>query len=345
MIQASAEELRRSPHPVAVGANGQRRLRYQAGSAFLRLVRAVRRSDIVVCGSEIGAALSLGIVAARIARRPVAAIIHAGPSEAADAWLTATTTRVNRAALRRLDVAICVAADLADEMTTLGLPACRAVVIRNTVDVDLIRRRAEAPRRTALGLHDRPYVVSLGRLANQKGFDVLIRAHAVAQRAGADHDLVLLGEGPDRPSLARLAAALEVSDSVHLVGHVAEPHPIVRDSALFCSSSRYEGASLALLEALALEKPVVATRCGSGTVDALQDGRFGDLVPVDDHQALGEAITRHLARPEILAGRAEAAAQSLEPPDAAAGRYLDVLTTVVQRRDMRRRRVRRVLSP
>jgi len=81
---------------------------------------------------------------------------------------------------------------------------------------------------------------------------------------------------------------------------------LLRNAFGFCLSSRYEGVSLALIEAAALGVPCIATDCVAGPREVLADGRYGELVAVEDPTALGNAMARHLADPAPLLQRAQA---------------------------------------
>lgn len=331
LIRSGDQEVaaHRRIEPVTVGVREPRRLRHALPAVLTALRSAARRSDIVVSGSEVGAGLWLSYLTARLAGRPVAAIIHAAPVPAARAWVPRRLVPLNGWVLRHLDAAICVAADLADDMVALGLPAERITVVPNTVDVAAIKGRADEVRPADIPAGT---VVALGRLVDQKGFDVLLRAIAEVRRTRPGTELVIMGEGAQQAELTALAEQLGLADAVHLVGRVANPHPVTAAATVFCQPSRYEGASLALLEAIALGVPVIASRCGSGAVDALDDGRFGDLVPVDDAPALSAAILTHLDEPNRLRVMALEGSENLAqhtPADAAA-RYLDALAAVTR---------------
>ncbi|MFQ5550832.1 MAG: glycosyltransferase, partial [Gemmatimonadales bacterium] len=102
-------------------------------------------------------------------------------------------------------------------------------------------------------------VVALGRLFPQKGFDLLIEAAAILRREAFEFELHIAGDGPERERLESLIGALNVTGVVHLVGEVNEPLVFLRSGDLFVLSSRYEGFPNALLEAMAVGLPVVAT--------------------------------------------------------------------------------------
>ncbi|GAC1587832.1 MAG: hypothetical protein NVS3B21_03070 [Acidimicrobiales bacterium] len=161
--------------------------------------------------------------------------------------------------------------------------------------VDLLRFHPEgdvAPRSSA------PLLVSVGRLAQQKGQDVAIRALALV--ADPNTRLRLVGDGTDaqRAKLSALAVELGVGSRVEIEGHRDDPAPHLRAADVVVCASRWEGQSLALLEALACGCAVVSTAV-AGT--EILDCGAGVTTPVDDPRALAVAISTLLADPGLRA--------------------------------------------
>lgn len=308
------------------------RFRWTLLQAGWKLVRLARHADVVVAGREVHLGLVLADLLRPVFRRPVAVTVQSRPDvalvENVDEALRARTRR----ALVRSDLAVCVGSGLVPVLVELGVPAHRTKVVRNGIDVPTLRAMAEAP--AELVLPAEPYIVGVGRLHRQKGFDVLLRAHARALEQGApDHALVLVGDGPQRMELHGLAEELGIVDSVRFAGFVRNPHAVVARSQLFVLSSRWEGFGLVLAEALCLGVPVIATRCVAGPEELLEDGRLGRLVPVDDVAALAAAITEHLHDPSTLracAGSAAETAIERFDPQTAADAHLALLRQLVQ---------------
>lgn len=172
-----------------------------------------------------------------------------------------------------------------------------------------------------------PLLVAVGRLARAKDFETLIRAFARFHPVHGGR-LLILGEGRQRPRLEALARRLGVPAAVHLPGHCPNPYPLIRAADLFVLSSRWEGSPNALVEALALGTPVVATDCASGPGEILQDGRAGALVPPGDAQALAAAMIQALDHPPPPPLRAAAAEPyRLEPATRAYMAALDLART------------------
>lgn len=176
---------------------------------------------------------------------------------------------------------------------------------------------------------ERPYILAVGRLTAQKGFDVLIRAYAASQ-ARETLDLVIAGFGGERPKLEQLAEDLGVADRVHLPGYVNQPYPLMLGCRMFVLSSLFEGFPNVLLEAMSLGRPAVSTRLPSGAHAMIEDGESGLLVPPGDAAALAAAIDRLAADPaaaEVMGVAARRAVTRFELPSVI-GRWRDVLATV-----------------
>jgi glycosyltransferase involved in cell wall biosynthesis len=162
--------------------------------------------------------------------------------------------------------------------------------------------------------HPRPYVLALGRLEIQKGFDVLIEA--LARLANPAADLLIAGEGAERGELEALARARGIADRVHFLGTTDRRTTValLRSAAVVCCPSRFEGLPLVAIEAFAAGRPVVATNV-NGIPELVRHEETGVVVPPDDPPALAAALARVLAAPgEALSwaarGRADVEARN-----------------------------------
>lgn len=165
-------------------------------------------------------------------------------------------------------------------------------------------------------------IIAVGIFQAQKRFDRLLNAFSLMAES-ADARLLLLGDGPERPSLEALIAKLELQDRVSLPGFVDDPSAYCAEADLFVLSSDHEGLPTVLLEALEQGTPVVSTDCPSGPREILEDGKFGKLVPVGDVAALAKAMQEALVCPhDHDALKRRAGDFSVEK---AADAYLDLL--------------------
>jgi glycosyltransferase involved in cell wall biosynthesis len=150
-------------------------------------------------------------------------------------------------------------------------------------------------------------LLAVCRLEPQKGVDVAVRALPDIRTRHPTAELVLLGEGPQRSELERLANELGVP--VHLLGRVPDVAAWLRRASLLVHPARWEGFGLALLEAMLAEKPIVATRVSS-IPEIVADGETGMLVAPDDVAALAAAVSRVLDDPGSYGEEGRRRAQS-----------------------------------
>ncbi|MDA0588824.1 MAG: glycosyltransferase family 4 protein [Planctomycetota bacterium] len=202
---------------------------------------------------------------------------------------------IDRAALRRHDRVVCVSEQLRRECQTAGVPLSRLCEIENAIDLAAYRNLPSREEACAqLGIpHDRPVIGSVGRLSNEKAFDVLIRSVDQLIESGSDATLIIAGDGPKRARLESLIEATEKPDRIRLLGHVADPRVVFAALDVFAISSRSEGLPNVLLEALACRVPVVATMVG-GIPRVVSDEHDALLVSPDDADGLTLAFTRIL---------------------------------------------------
>lgn len=140
-------------------------------------------------------------------------------------------------------------------------------------------------------------IVAVGRLTAQKDFKNLLKAIAFVQET-RNIQLVILGEGELRSELENLRDKLGLNEIVHMPGFVDNPYAWMSAADLFVLSSAWEGLPTVLIEAMAAGTKVVSTDCPSGPCEILQEGKWGELVPVAQPMELAEAILRTLAEPE-----------------------------------------------
>lgn len=207
---------------------------------------------------------------------------------------------------------IAVSAGVADDLrANYGVRDDRLVTIPNPVDVEALRANAAAAPQIAV---NGAYVLAAGRLVRSKNFDMLIRALATS---GDPRTLVIMGEGPEREALLQTAASVGVADRVLMPGFVSNPYAMMRAADLFVLSSNSEGFPNALVEAMAVGTPVVATNCASGPSEILADAPrasitglthapHGVIVPPNDVAAMAAALTamRDAARRDAYAAKA-----------------------------------------
>ncbi len=203
-------------------------------------------------------------------------------------------------------VTTCVRANR-DMLRDLAGPGARVEWIYHGVD----RARFDGEGR-ARGAE--PLLLCVGRLAETKGFDTALRALGELRRGGLAPRLEIVGDGPDRAALARLAREEGVEGQVAFRGwiHQAELLPLYRRAWLLLAPSRVlangrrDGIPNVIVEALAMGLPCAGTRA-AGLEEAIENGRNGVLAPPDDPAALAAAIAPLLRDPERIDRMSEAA--------------------------------------
>lgn len=151
-----------------------------------------------------------------------------------------------------------------------------------------------------------PIIMGLGELLSRKDFVTLIRAFARLLPQYPSR-LMILGRGRDRERLRATAHELGVGEAVEFPGFVTTPYPWLAQASLFVATPLWDVLGYALIEALAVGVPSVATDCPSGPREILDQGRYGPLVPVGDHEALASAMLATLRKPLPKATLQEAA--------------------------------------
>jgi glycosyltransferase involved in cell wall biosynthesis len=173
----------------------------------------------------------------------------------------------------------------------LGLDHPRIERIYNPFDFAAMRTLAAetAPDRPAV-----PYLIHVGRFTGQKRHDLLLDAFALLD---IPHPLVLLTER--EPALSDMIRRRGLDGRVVVAGFRTNPYPWIAGAKLLVLSSDHEGLPNVIIEALALDTPVVSTDCPSGPREILGGTRPGCLVPVNDAAGLAQAIARVLADPPL----------------------------------------------
>jgi glycosyltransferase involved in cell wall biosynthesis len=294
---------------------GARRGLARSIAGVSRIIRAVRPALVV---SFLVRANVASVVAARVlGRTPVilcermhlSSHLHGRHRGARRVAANALPRLLYRHADLLLGVSRGVTEDL---VAAFAVPAGRARTIYNPYDLAAIRRQGAAEPDVALPPQ---FMLAMGRLTPAKDMAGLIRAFAAS---GVGLTLVVLGEGEERPALEALAAALGVADRVRFLGYRPDPFPVVARASYYVSASRNEGFPNAMVEAMALGVPVIATDCPSGPAEILAgvthaapsgvlEAAHGLLTPVGDPSALAEAM-RRMTDPARRAAYAKAAA-------------------------------------
>jgi glycosyltransferase involved in cell wall biosynthesis len=297
---------------------GNRKMQLMAPWAWIKLLMTIRREKPAIVCSH-GLLCNLMVALARVAMpgsfRTVA-FEHNSPS----AHYRSTSMGSLKRGLLRLcygghDMVVGVSKGVVNDLIAM-LPSLRSKCrhIYNGIPLDDVRSQARASA-SPLPADGKLHVVAVGRLVKTKGIQTLIDAATILN----DPDVVItvVGEGPQRADFEEQIARHKPGSPVRLVGHVDNPFPMLAGADIFVSVSERESFGIVLVEALCLGVPVISTDCPSGPAEILEEGKFGELVPVGDAAAVArtiQALSRDISRREHLAqlGPQRAADFSLE---------------------------------
>lgn len=202
--------------------------------------------------------------------------------------------KLRRWAYPRADAVVALTSGTASWLQK-NVPDSRVVIIPNSVrwplpDAQPVLVPPENPNRQRL--------LAVGRLHPVKGFDVLIQAFSLLARYFPQWDLDIVGEGPERDALQAQIEALQMSGRITLVGRAGNIREWYEASDLYVLSSRTEGLSNTLLEAMACGLPAVAFDCETGPREIIRTDLDGVLVqPVEDPEALAAHLSDMMAHP------------------------------------------------
>lgn len=250
----------------------------------LRLAVIARRQGVDVIHTHLSTASLLGGIAARLSGKPCVATVH-GLTDVRWYKLAHVVVAVSHAVRRHL-----LAGGLAPE---------RVVVVHNGIRLDrFVPVPAENARRASGRDPATPIVGLFGRLAPEKGQEVALQAWPMVAEQVPAAKLLMVGQGRSMDRIRALVARLNVQDSVELLGYTPRPWELMCACDVVVQPSLREGLSLSAIEAMALERPVVASDV-DGLSEVVEHGQTGVLVPSGDAHRLAEAIVTLLRDPEL----------------------------------------------
>ncbi len=262
--------------------------------AYVSLARTMQKMRPRAIFMHLWFANTVGRIAVLFARAPRVITFEENVYDAVKSWRQFFLDRLLQGVSHTI---IAVSESVKESLEKHGINQKRVVVLLNAIDTKRLapKEGERAVARAALGLSEQEFVyLFIGRLIPQKGVDTLLRAFAHLESG----TLLVVGDGVDRRSLEDLALELHINHRVTFLGARRDLRSLFAAADCFVMPSRWEGFSIVLLQALAGQMPVVATDYGS-VRSVLRDGESGLIIPVDDVEALGRALRRVAAEPEL----------------------------------------------
>ena len=264
---------------------------------FTQLFHLIRKSRPQVLHTHGYRSDILGLLAAKLIGIPIVSTVHG--------WTSATRRLrayewFHKRCLQYFDMVIAVSEEIRTRLLEAGVSPGKIVTLKNAIDVGAFSEHQDGSSfRRELGLTPGTRVIgTVGRLSVEKGLDYFLKAGAQIIARDPSVKLLVVGEGPQRRELVALAQALGISASVIFCGHRRDVDRIYPAVDLFILPSLTEGIPLALLEAMACSRPIIASKIG-GIPEVIQDGVTGLLVPPKDVAQLTEKIWNLLRCPEV----------------------------------------------
>ena len=289
---------------------------YAPQAAIIAPILALRADVVHVHLGEDLAVIPVGAAAARLHRLPLVLTVHTSlhhtlaVSDLRSAVLKTLGSPIERWGEHFAEAVLVITPRLHRLLLSEGVEEDRIHVIPPGVNPSLFEGPFEDPF-SGVG---KPRVVFVGRLAPQKGVSTLVEAAGLLKDPSAQ--VLLVGDGPERPKLEREAKRIGVGGRLHFVGFFAHDRlpAVLAHADLLVLPSLYEELGTVLLEAMQAALPIVASRTG-GIPDVIEDGINGLLVPPGEPEALAHAINHLLADGDLARRLSEGARERAKDYD------------------------------
>lgn len=252
---------------------------------IIRLAKLLKRGQFDVIHTHLSTASLLGALAARLVKKPSVAHVHG--------LNTATCFRLST-------LVIAVSEAVKRHLIAQGISAERIRVVHDGIDLSCFVPMPLAEARKRLDWDENsPIFGVFGRLSEEKGQRIAIEALYLLIRGNPNARLVLVGDGRDRRDLETAAEALGISNAVEFAGFVEDVSGLMSACNAVIVPSLKEGMGLAAVEAMALERPVIASMVG-GLSEVVDQRETGILVAPCNPQALSDAMAELLENPALI---------------------------------------------
>lgn len=197
----------------------------------------------------------------------------------------------------KYDLIVCVANTVKDNFLQISELKNKCVVLYNTNETDLIENKSREKMEKVFS--DKLNVISIGRLMPQKGYDRLIKVHSNLINEGIEHHIYILGTGEELDNLKKLIRECRVEETFHFLGFLDNPYKYLKNADLFVCSSRKEGFSTAVTEALVVGTPVVSTCC-SGAYELLGYNNEYGIVTENSEEGIYNGLKQMISNKDLL---------------------------------------------
>lgn len=273
-------------------------------------IRICRKYNVTIWHAHDYKSNALGLLVSRFHRMHLVTTAHG--------WVRFTSRtplyyKIDRFCMKHYEQVICVSQDLYDRCLECGVAPDRLSQIDNAIVLD---DYSTAPptlsEKARFGFDSQRFLIgAVGRLSEEKGFHHLINVVSRLIRDGQPIGLVIAGEGHLRDHLQQQIDALDLHDHVRLAGFLPDPRELYRAIDLFVLSSLREGLPNVVLEAMASQRAVVATNC-NGIPKLVQNQHNGLVVPIDNENALHDAVRNSIMSDSLRLQLAKAGRQTTE---------------------------------
>ena len=216
--------------------------------------------------------------------------------------------------LKRFPKIIAVSSQIRNELLSKGIAGNKVEVILNGIDPNAFQRnesQCTAARETLRLPPEKTIIGSVGRLEPEKNFDFLLEVFAELNKNDKNIYLIIAGDGNLKTHLESRINQLNIAESCKLLGHQADISLIHHALDIYIQSSDYEGTANSVLEAMALQTPVIATDVG-GTSELIRDNIDGIIIPPRDHNALRQAINKVIKNRKVSTLHVDSARKRVE---------------------------------
>ncbi|HEY3377355.1 MAG TPA: glycosyltransferase family 4 protein, partial [Armatimonadota bacterium] len=248
---------------------------------LLGLINIIKTQHIDIVHTHLTTGTFLGSVAAKFVNIPSVATVHGFYGAY---WY------------RYPDRVIAVSEAVKRHLITSGVEEEKIRVVHNGVEIERYHPLPTSEAKQACGFDQGLRIGMFARFSPEKGFDIALEAWASLRQDFPGAKLMLVGDGKCRRDILNLIARLQLQDSVELTGFVSDPRALISACNVVLTPSLQEGLGLAALEAMALERPVIASDAG-GLPEAVIGGETGLVVPRGDARALAAALRTLLTSP------------------------------------------------